>query len=48
MRTEYYGIGVYPAESCTLAFPWVFTINNNARWGNHEGPEEIHLPCRAT
>lgn len=43
MRTEFYGIGVHPAESCTLAFPWVFTINNNARYGNHEGPSEIQL-----
>ena len=43
MRTEYYGIGAYAAESCTLAFPWVLTVNNNARWGNHEGPEEIQL-----
>jgi hypothetical protein len=43
MRTEYYGIGAYPTESCTLAFPWIFTVNNNARWGNHEGPEEIQL-----
>ena len=34
MRTEYYGIGVYPAESCTIGFPWILTINNNARWGN--------------
>ena len=42
-RTEYYGIGAYPAESCTLAFPWIFTVNNNARWGNQEGPEEIQL-----
>jgi len=41
MRTEFYGIGVYPTESCMLAFPWVFTINNNARYGNHEGPSEI-------
>ena len=43
MRTEYYGIGAYAAESCTLAFPWMFTVNNNARWGNQEGPEEIQL-----
>ena len=43
MRTEFYGIGVYPTESCTLAFPWVFTINNSARFGNHEGPSEIQL-----
>ena len=43
MRTEYYGIGVYPAESCTIGFPWVLTVNNNARWGNHEGPQELQL-----
>ena len=43
MRTEFYGIGAYPAESCTLAFVWVFTINNNARYGNHEGPGELQL-----
>jgi hypothetical protein len=43
MRTEFYGIGAYQAESCTIAFPWVFTINNNARYGNHEGPAEIQL-----
>jgi hypothetical protein len=43
MRTEFYGIGVYQAESCTIAFPWVFTINNNGRWGNQEGPFELQL-----
>ena len=43
MRTEFYGIGAYTAESCTLAFPWVFTINNNARYGNQEGPGELQL-----
>ena len=43
MRTEFYGIGAYPTESCTLAFPWVFTINNSGRYGNHEGPSEIQL-----
>jgi hypothetical protein len=43
MRTEFYGVGTYIAESCTVAFPWVFTINNNARYGNHEGPSEIQL-----
>ncbi len=43
MRTEFYGIGVYVAESCTLAFPWVFTINNYARYGNQEGPGELQL-----
>lgn len=43
MRTEFYGVGVYQAESCTLAFPWIFTINNNARWGNQEGPFELQL-----
>jgi len=43
MRTEFYGIGLYPHESCLLAFPWVFSTNNNARYGNHEGPCEIQL-----
>jgi hypothetical protein len=43
MRTEFYGIGAYQHESCTLAFPWVFTINNNARYGNQEGPFELQL-----
>ena len=43
MRTEFYGIGAYPHESCTITFPWVLTINNNARWGNHEGPMEVQL-----
>lgn len=43
MRTESYGVGAYPAESCTLAFPWMFTINNQARYGNQEGPGEIQM-----
>jgi len=43
MRTEFYGVGTYVAESCTVAFPWVFTINNDARYGNHEGPSEVQL-----
>jgi len=43
MRTEFYGIGAYQQESCTIAFPWMLTINNNARYGNHEGPGEIQL-----
>ncbi len=43
MRTEFYGVGAYQAESCVAAFPWIFTINNNARYGNHEGPSEIQL-----
>ena len=43
MRTEFYGMGFYLAESCTLAFSWLFTINNNARYGNHEGPGELQL-----
>jgi len=43
VRTEFYGIGAYAHESGTIAFPWIFTINNNARWGNHEGPMEVQL-----
>jgi hypothetical protein len=43
MRTEFYGAGFHTTESCTLAFPWVLTINNKARYGNQEGPFEIQL-----
>lgn len=43
MRTEFYGVGFHLAESCTIGFPWVFTINNNARYGNHEGPFELQM-----
>lgn len=43
MRTEFYGIGAYRHESCTLAFPWVFTVNNNARHGNQDGLFELQL-----
>ncbi len=43
MRTEFYGMGIYRHESCTLSFPWVFTINNDGRFGNQEGPFELQL-----
>ncbi|MEO7650819.1 MAG: hypothetical protein ABIZ80_10155 [Bryobacteraceae bacterium] len=43
MRTEFYGLGFYPAESCTFAFPWMFTVNNNVRYGNQEGPGELQM-----
>jgi hypothetical protein len=43
IRTEFYGIGIYPAECCTVAFPWMFTISANARFGNQEGPGELQL-----
>lgn len=44
MRTEFYGMGVYPAEDCTIAFPWVLTVNANNRYGtNQEGPVEIQF-----
>lgn len=43
MRTEFYGIGLYPSDSCLVTFPWVFSINNNARYGNQEGPSEIQF-----
>jgi hypothetical protein len=43
IRTEFYGVGFYQAESCVLGFPWVFTINNQARYGNQEGPSELQL-----
>jgi hypothetical protein len=43
VRTEFYGVGFYQAESCVLGFPWVFTVNNQARYGNQEGPSELQL-----
>ncbi|HEY1786296.1 MAG TPA: hypothetical protein VGG30_12130, partial [Pirellulales bacterium] len=43
IRTEFYGTGFYQAESCVLGFPWIFTINNQARYGNQEGPSELQL-----
>jgi hypothetical protein len=43
MRTEFYGVGFHEAESCTVAFPWIFTINSKARYGNQEGPFEVQL-----
>jgi hypothetical protein len=43
MRTEYYGIGAYQAESCTIALPWLLTINNRAKYGNHQGPMGLQL-----
>ncbi len=46
MRTEIYGVGVYEAESCTIGFPWIFSINNKAPasvHGNQEGPCDIQL-----
>jgi hypothetical protein len=43
IRTDFYGTGFYQAESCVLGFPWIFTINNQARYGNQEGPGELQL-----
>jgi hypothetical protein len=43
IHTEFYGTGFYQAESCVLGFPWIFTINNQARYGNQEGPSEVQL-----
>lgn len=46
MRTEFYGTGIYTAESTTIAFPWVFSINSIAPASPHqnqEGPCEIQL-----
>ena len=43
IHTEFYGAGFYQAESCVLAFPCVFTINNVARYGGQEGPSELQL-----
>jgi len=44
MRTEFYSVGTYQAESSIVAFLSVFSINNNNRFGNsQEGPNEIQL-----
>ena len=43
VRTEFYGVGAYAAESCTVAFPWIFTVNNRGRYGSVDGPIEIQL-----
>lgn len=44
MRTEFYGAGVYLAESCTIGFPWVFTISANVPVpGNQEGPIDVQV-----
>ena len=42
MRTEFYGASGYSAESCLVAFPWVFTPTANVP-GNQEGPMEVQL-----
>ena len=44
MRSELYGSGLYAAESCLLAFPWIISITTNVpKFGNHEGPLEVQL-----
>lgn len=43
MRTEFYGIGVYQQESCTIAFPWLFTVTGSLKGMPQEGPGEIQL-----
>lgn len=44
MRSELYGSGLYAAESCLLAFPWIISVTTNVpKFGNHEGPLEVQL-----
>jgi hypothetical protein len=44
MRTEFYGAGAYVAESCTIGFPWVFSVNANVPLpGNQDGPIEVQI-----
>jgi hypothetical protein len=44
MRTEFYGAAAYVAESCTVGFPWVFSINASMpKYGNQEGPIEAQI-----
>lgn len=43
-RTEFYGNGFYPTESCTVAFPWLFHISSPRRADvNQEGICDIQL-----
>ncbi len=44
MHTDFYGVGAYAAESCTIAFPWVLSINSETRYGGGSaGPMEVQL-----
>ena len=43
MRTEFYGLGVYQQESCTLAFPWVITVTGSGKISGQDGPSELQL-----
>jgi hypothetical protein len=45
MRTEFYGLGIYPAESCTVAFLWILMVNNKAVAfpRNQDGPGELQM-----
>lgn len=44
MRTEFYGAGAYVAESCTIGFPWVFSVSANVPLpGNQDGPIEVQI-----
>lgn len=44
LRTEIYGVGSYQAECGTVAFPWMFSIDNDHPvTGNNDGTSEIQL-----
>ncbi len=43
MRTQFYEFPVYSHVSCLVTFPWIFTINNNARYGNQDGAMEVQI-----
>ena len=42
LNTQYYGTGAYAAESCAVAFPWIFTMSNGGETSS-KGPIEIQL-----
>ena len=42
LNTQYYGTGAYAAESCVVAFPWIFTMSNDGETSS-KGPIEIQL-----
>ena len=47
MRADFYGIGLLPYQSVTLAFPWVLWINNSSLWGRNkqDGVKTVQLAC---
>jgi len=45
LRADFYGIGLLPTPSVTIAFPWVLWINNASLWGRkkQDGVKTVQL-----